>query len=151
MENLRFLAIHEASTNNIERFIAKSFGYSVNEETGIARIYAQGSLNDLGGWWTFSQGNYSMLRALIENLANDESVKGIVLHLNSPGGYVDGCLRLASTSERQEQSSQFGHMAKAWSVLQLMHWLHLAPSSMHPLPPKSAQLAFSASIWMHQK
>lgn len=91
MENIRFLAVNEASTNNIERFVAKSFGYSMNEETGIAKIYAQGALHDLGSWWTFSQGSYSMLRVLIEELVNADSVKGIVLHLNSPGGYVDGC------------------------------------------------------------
>lgn len=91
MENLRFLAVHEGSTNNIERYLAKEIGCVINPDTGIARVYAQGSLHDIGGWYTFSQGNYTRLRAIIEELTLNESVKGIVLHLNSPGGYVDGC------------------------------------------------------------
>lgn len=91
MSNLRLLAIHEGSTNNLERHLAKAFGYSLNPETGIARVYAEGSLNDIGGWWTFFSDNYTNLRSTIESLIGNEDVKGIVLHINSPGGYVDGC------------------------------------------------------------
>lgn len=90
MNNLSFIAIKEANSSNIERRYAKCFGYNI-DENGIAKVYAEGSLNDEGGFWTLFNDNYTYLKSVIEKLVANDSVRGIVFVINSPGGYVDGC------------------------------------------------------------
>ena len=77
-----------ASYEERQRRLALSWGSCVNEETGVAVVSVNGPQG--GESWYWGMGTYTALRARLESLMDDESVKNIVLEINSPGGDVNG-------------------------------------------------------------
>lgn len=61
-----------------------SWGCTVGED-GIAIVRLAGSLSQ-SGWFYFSSSSYRTLTARLESLMNDESVKAVIVDIDSPGG-----------------------------------------------------------------
>ena len=100
----KILALREnyfASVDERQRCLAESWGCVCNPETGIAVVSVSGP--------TFASyygpGTYSVLRATIEGLLNDDKCQSIVLEINSPGGDVNGlfecCEYIAKAKEEK--------------------------------------------------
>ena len=71
-------------------------GYAIVE--GIAIIDIQGVLTPDGyiDWWSWCWvGGYSQIRGAVRAARADDRVQAILLRIDSPGGYVDGCFDLA--------------------------------------------------------
>lgn len=81
--------VHEPFMGEMDRYKARLFGINKNAD-GIATLSIDGGIDD-ETWSMFFGAAYTSLRANIEALVEDDSVKGIVLMLNSPGGAVGGC------------------------------------------------------------
>ena len=66
-------------------------------EDGIAVIHVDGALsfrsNLFTAWW--GEDTYNSIEAAFDKCLADESVKGIVFDINSPGGEVSGCSDLS--------------------------------------------------------
>lgn len=63
-----------------------NWGTGLSQKNQIAVVYAVGEIADGNN----NQINYETLVPVIENLAEDDNVKGMVLRVNSPGGSVFG-------------------------------------------------------------
>lgn len=67
------------------------------DDGGVAIISIQGALTKNRSWFTDATGGYSTteIRQAIESAAADDSVKSILLKIDSPGGTVDGTAGVA--------------------------------------------------------
>lgn len=91
MKNRRILAIYEAAVEGVEgkelfRQLAKA-DWTVRTDKGVAIVSVEGAVGD---YWAFSSGSYTSLRAKLETILEDESIKEIAILINSPGGDVLG-------------------------------------------------------------
>lgn len=100
----RVLALKEgyyASVEERQRCMAQAWGMIINTETGIAVVSVSGATYAS----FYGPGTYSLLRARIEALLDNEEVTQIVLEVNSPGGDVNGlfecCEYLAKAKEQK--------------------------------------------------
>jgi len=64
---------------------------------GVAYIPIQGVLDHKAGWmdWCGWGTSYEVIRYQLDMAANDDTVRGIFLDVDSPGGNVSGCFDLA--------------------------------------------------------
>lgn len=89
MNETKVLALREgtyASYDELERYIAENWNYSIDADRKIAVI----SVRDVQGPSFWCANTYSRLRATIELALNSQDVEKIVLEINSPGGDVNG-------------------------------------------------------------
>lgn len=108
----RILALRDegryyASSEQLQRAIAKAFGCCVDPEKGVALVTVQGGLSE----YYFGVGAYTSLRAMIEQCVAAEEIKSIVLEINSPGGDVNGLFECCNyILEAREKKSIVAHV-----------------------------------------
>ncbi|WP_295055600.1 S49 family peptidase [uncultured Fibrobacter sp.] len=95
-------------------------------EDGIAVIHVDGALSfrsDLfTAWW--GEDTYNSIEAAFDECLADESVKGIVFDINSPGGEVNGCADLADKIFNARGSKPYGIVARTGGMMcSAAYWL----------------------------
>ena len=95
-------------------------------EDGIAVIHVDGALSfrsDLFTAW-FGEDTYNSIEAAFDECLADESVKGIVFDINSPGGEVNGCADLADKIFNARGSKPYGIVARTGGMMcSAAYWL----------------------------
>lgn len=95
-------------------------------EDGIAVIHVDGALSfrsDLFTAW-FGEDTYNSIEAAFDECLADESVKGIVFDINSPGGEVSGCADLADKIFNARGSKPYGIVARTGGMMcSAAYWL----------------------------
>lgn len=91
----RYFANHE----EMQKCMAEDWCPNIDPETGLALIAVTGPT--YGSFW--GAGTYSRLSATVESMLSNETVKTIVIAINSPGGDVNGlfecCAYLSKAKE----------------------------------------------------
>ena len=95
-------------------------------DDGIAVIHVDGALSfrsDLFTAW-FGEDTYNSIEAALDECLADDSVKGIVFDINSPGGEVNGCADLAEKIFNARGSKPFGIVARTGGMMcSAAYWL----------------------------
>ena len=88
-------------------------------EDGIAVIHVDGPLSYRSDLWTaiFGMDTYDSIRESFEKCLADESVKGIIFDINSPGGEVGGCADLAEKIFKARGSKEYGIVARTGGIM----------------------------------
>lgn len=95
-------------------------------EDGIAVIHVDGALsfrsNLFTAWW--GEDTYNSIEAAFDECLADESVKGIVFDINSPGGEVSGCSDLSDRIFNARGSKPYGIVARTGGMMcSAAYWL----------------------------
>ena len=95
-------------------------------EDGIAVIHVDGALSYRSNWlsYYFDEDTYNSIEAAFDECLADESVKGIVFDINSPGGEVGGCADLAEKIFNARGSKPYGIVARTGGMMcSAAYWL----------------------------
>lgn len=95
-------------------------------EDGIAVIHVDGALSYRSNWlaYFFDEDTYNSIEAAFDECLADESVKGIVFDINSPGGEVSGCADLADKIFNARGSKPYGIVARTGGMMcSAAYWL----------------------------
>lgn len=95
-------------------------------EDGIAVIHVDGALSYRSNWlaYFFDEDTYNSIEAAFDECLADESVKGIVFDINSPGGEVNGCADLADKIFNARGSKPYGIVARTGGMMcSAAYWL----------------------------
>lgn len=95
-------------------------------EDGIAVIHVDGALSYRSNWlaYFFDKDTYNSIEAAFDECLADESVKGIVFDINSPGGEVSGCADLADKIFNARGSKPYGIVARTGGMMcSAAYWL----------------------------
>lgn len=96
-------------------------------DDGIAVIHIDGPLGYRAiseSWWDLYGDYYDGIQAAIDDCMNDDSVLGIVLDINSPGGTVNGCSDLAEKIFKCRGRKIYGIVARTGGQMQSgAYWL----------------------------
>lgn len=95
-------------------------------EDGIAIIHVDGALSYRSNWlsYYFDEDTYNSIEAAFDECLADESVKGIVFDINSPGGEVNGCADLADKIFNARGSKPYGIVARTGGMMcSAAYWL----------------------------
>lgn len=143
--NTRFAMAPEA----MERLASSSFHYNETEdgwittakedgdpdwrnnvtrhEDGIAVIHIDGPLGYRAirsSWWGLIGDYYDGIQAALDDCLSDDTVLGIVLDINSPGGVVNGCCDLAEKIFKARGKKIYGIVARTGGQMQsAAYWL----------------------------
>ena len=96
-------------------------------DDGIAVIHIDGALGYRAiseSWWGLYGDYYDGIQAALDDCMNDDSVLGIVLDINSPGGTVNGCSDLAEKIFKCRGRKIYGIVARTGGQMQSgAYWL----------------------------
>lgn len=88
-------------------------------EDGIAVIHVDGALSYRSSFWEayFGMDTYNSIEASFDKCMADESIKGIVFDINSPGGEVSGCADLADKIFAAREKKPCGIVARTGGLM----------------------------------
>lgn len=95
-------------------------------EDGIAVIHVDGALSYRSNWlaYFFDEDTYNSIEAAFDECLADDSVKGILFDINSPGGEVSGCADLADKIFNARGSKPYGIVARTGGMMcSAAYWL----------------------------
>ena len=95
-------------------------------DDGIAVIHVDGALSYRSNWlsYYFDEDTYNSIEAAFEECLADESVKGILFDINSPGGEVSGCSDLSDKIFNARGSKPYGIVARTGGMMcSAAYWL----------------------------
>lgn len=95
-------------------------------DDGIAVIHVDGTLSYRSNWlsYYFDEDTYNSIEAAFEECLADESVKGILFDINSPGGEVSGCSDLSDKIFNARGSKPYGIVARTGGMMcSAAYWL----------------------------
>ena len=115
----RYNALNEKGELNLVN------NYSVNAD-GIAIIKVDGSLcyrGDDEAYW-LGMDSYNSIEAAFDECLADDSIKGIIFDINSPGGEVNGCADLGNKIFEARGSKPYGIVARTGGMMcSAAYWL----------------------------
>lgn len=88
-------------------------------EDGVAVIHVDGALSYRSSIWEawFGMDTYNSIEASLDKCLADDSIKGIVFDINSPGGEVSGCADLADKIFKARGSKPAGIVARTGGLM----------------------------------
>ena len=95
-------------------------------DDGIAVIHVDGALSYRSNWlsYYFDEDTYNSIEAAFDECLADESVKGILFDINSPGGEVSGCSDLSDKIFNARGSKPYGIVARTGGMMcSAAYWL----------------------------
>ena len=106
---------------SLESLIAKNRRSIMSVSDGVAHINVSGILQKDHDFWSMLFGGvtiYSDIRNAIKSANADESVNEIVLHIDSPGGQVDGVDETAMAVKKSTTIAEscFSTTGPSWST-----------------------------------
>lgn len=103
-------------------------------DDGIAVLHIDGSLSYRSDLWSawFGLDTYNSIEAALDELIADESVAGIVLDINSPGGEVSGVGELAAKIFKARDKKRCGIVAHTGGLMcSAAYWIGSACSKVY--------------------
>ncbi|MFT9016421.1 MAG: S49 family peptidase [Acetobacter sp.] len=128
-----------------ERWGAEAITSNVS---GVAVITISGILlpGSSDGWWWQTATFYDDITAAIEMAVADETVRAIVLHINSPGGTVAGCF---DTADRIRAAHAQKPVVAIVDEMACSAAYALACSAQSIVLPRTGEVGSIGVVWLH--
>ncbi|MFT9360085.1 S49 family peptidase [Acetobacter okinawensis] len=128
-----------------ERWGAEAITSNVS---GVAIIAIKGILlpGASDGWWWGGATFYDDITAAIDMAVADETVRAIVLHINSPGGTVAGCF---DTADRIHAAQTHKPVVAIVDEMACSAAYALACSAQSIVLPRTGEVGSIGVVWLH--